>query len=51
VSSRLEEHKLNQVDDRGVSILYLAPEQNRPELLLFDEDFITEPAWKSEGTI
>ena len=50
MSSRLEEHKLNQVDDRSVSILYLAPEQNRPELLLFDEDFITEPTWKRKAS-
>jgi Mitochondrial K+-H+ exchange-related len=46
----LEEHKLNQVEDRRISLLYLAPEQNEPELLLFDEDFITEPTWKKKAS-
>jgi hypothetical protein len=46
----LEEHKLNQVEDGGVSILYLAPEQNEPELLLFDEGFIIEPNWKQKAS-
>jgi len=50
VSLRLEEHKLNQIDDGGVSILYLAPEQNEPELLLFDEDFITGNNWKQKAS-
>jgi hypothetical protein len=46
----LEEHKLNQIDDGGVSILYLAPERNEPELLLFDEGFITEHNWKQKAS-
>jgi hypothetical protein len=50
VSSRLEEHKLNQIEDRAVSILYLAPEQDEPELLLFDENFITEHTWKQKAS-
>jgi hypothetical protein len=49
MSSPLEEPKVNRVDDR-VSILYLAAEQNEPELLLFDEGFITENNWKQKAS-
>nr|ALS89550.1 mitochondrial K+-H+ exchange-related protein [uncultured bacterium] len=51
MSTSLEERKLNQIDDRGLSILYLAPERNEPELLLFDERFITEHNnWKQKAS-
>ena len=50
MSSPLEEQKARPIDDRGISILYLAPEQNEPELLLFDEGFITEHSWKQKAS-
>jgi Mitochondrial K+-H+ exchange-related len=50
MSSQLDEQKINRIKDHRVSILYLAPEQNGPELLLFDEDFITEHNWKQKAS-
>ncbi len=50
MSSRLEEQKINRIDDYRVSIMYLAAEQNEPELLLFDERFITEQNWKQKAS-
>lgn len=47
---RLENHKVIRVEDPGVSILYLAPGQNEPELLFFDERLITEHSWKQKAS-